>query len=154
MKLSLKQDKLIKMREKLVTSAGSVPGVEHALLDRQLSTDSTMFENPFRAGGELSKDAANILDALKTGKLDDVNGEPEVTGKQHPTVDTDAKLDAGNQKNDVKEQSEKRSDDSPEVKSKEVQVERVLVINPKHANVEHVVIPEEKKKSCFCCVLQ
>jgi len=145
-----------KMREKLVTSAGSVPGVEHALLDRQLSSDSTMFENPFRAGGQLSKDAANIIDALKTGKLDEVTGEPHENGNQQPKADT-TKHDAENLSSEisnVKTQSEKRNDVNSEVNAKEVEVERGLVINPKHADVEHVVIPEEKKKNCACCVLQ
>ena len=32
-------------------------------------SDSTMFENPFRAGGEISKDADDIVDAFKNGKL-------------------------------------------------------------------------------------
>ena len=65
-----------------VDQCGVGAGVEYALLDRQISTDSAMFENPFRAGGELSKDAANIIDALKTGKLDEVAGEPQENGHQ------------------------------------------------------------------------
>eukprot|EP00092_Neocalanus_flemingeri_P007769 GFUD01008389.1.p1 GENE.GFUD01008389.1~~GFUD01008389.1.p1 ORF type:complete len:126 (+),score=39.58 GFUD01008389.1:1-378(+) len=39
------------------------------LSSRKMSTNSTMFENPFRAGGELSKDADEIINAIKTGKL-------------------------------------------------------------------------------------
>lgn len=141
-----------------MTSAGSVPGVEHALLDRQISTDSAMFENPFRAGGELSKDAANIIDALKTGKLDEVTVEPQDTINQQSVADS-AKEEPGNPKPDInnaKSESEVRREvhTSPTTNTKEVEVERGLVINPKHADVEHVVIPEEKKKGCSCCVLQ
>eukprot|EP00092_Neocalanus_flemingeri_P008992 GFUD01009675.1.p1 GENE.GFUD01009675.1~~GFUD01009675.1.p1 ORF type:complete len:145 (-),score=53.60 GFUD01009675.1:1830-2264(-) len=143
------------MREKLVTSAGSVPGVEHALLDRQLSSDSTMFENPFRAGGQLSEDAANIIDALKTGKLDEVTGESQENGHQQPAADTTKHGDENlkNEISNVKTQSDKRNEAESETNAKEVEVERGLVINPKHVDVEHVVIPEEKKKGCVCCVL-
>jgi len=144
------------MREKLLTSAGSVPGVEHALLDRQISTDSAMFENPFRAGGELSKDAANIIDALKTGKLDEVAGEPQENGHQQKPTDNDQHnpkyLESEASK--LKTESVDRNELDSAVHAKEVEVERGLVINPKHADVEHVVIPEEKKKGCACCVLQ
>lgn len=145
------------MREKLVTSAGNMPGVEHAMLDRQISSDSTMFENPFRAGGELSKDAAHIIDALKTGKLDEVTAEP------HETVGQDA-VTNNNEHSPEKPQhvadktpekeNEKRSESNNAGNAKEVEVERGLVINPKHADVEHVMIPEKKKEGCACCVLQ
>lgn len=144
------------MREKLVTSAGSVPGVEHALLDRQISSDSTMFENPFRAGGELSKDAADIIDALKTGKLDEVTGEPHENGNQKTPAET-TKHNDGNIKSDAKNlktESDQRNLLDSGVNAKEVEVERGLVINPVHADVEHVLIPDQKKKGCACCVLQ
>eukprot|EP00092_Neocalanus_flemingeri_P063244 GFUD01076479.1.p1 GENE.GFUD01076479.1~~GFUD01076479.1.p1 ORF type:complete len:137 (-),score=47.78 GFUD01076479.1:1327-1737(-) len=135
------------MREKLVTSAGSVPGVEHALLDRQLSSDSTMFENPFRAGGQLSEDAANIIDALKTGKLDEVTGESQENGYQKPAADTTKHGDENikNEISNAKTQSDKRNEAESETNAKEVEVERGLVINPKHVDVE--------KKGCVCCVL-
>jgi len=139
-----------------LTSAGLVPGVEHALLDRQISTDSAMFENPFRAGGELSKDAANIIDALKTGKLDEVAGEQQENGHQQKPTDTDQQnpkyleSEASKLKTEIADRNELDS----AVHAKEVEVERGLVINPKHADVEHVMIPEKKKKGCACCVLQ
>jgi len=147
----------IEMREKLVTSAGNMPGVEHALLDRQISTDSAMFENPFRAGGELSKDAAQIIDALKTGKLDEVSAEPhETDGKDDAVTDENMHnlkrpLDENNKLDTDKE---KRTDANPAPNAKEVEVERGLVINPKHADVEHVMIPEKKKDGCACCIVQ
>ena len=38
--------------------------------------------------------------------------------------------------------------------SKEIQVEHALVISPKHSDIEHILIPEEKlKKKCACCIL-
>ena len=54
----------------------------------------------------------------------------------------------------LKTESVDRNELDSAVHAKEVEVERGLVINPKHADVEHVVIPEEKKKGCACCVLQ
>ena len=41
----------------------------------QMSTDSGMFENPFREGGKLSRDAEVIIDALKTGKLSVISNQ-------------------------------------------------------------------------------
>ena len=112
-----------------------------------------MFENPFRAGGELSKDAANIIDALKTGKLDEVTGEPHENGNQQHPADT-TKHNDGNIKSEVKNLKTDSDQRNLGVNSKEVEVERGLVINPVHADVEHVLIPEPKKKGCACCVLQ
>ena len=40
-----------------------------------MSTDSGMFENPFREGGKLSRDAEVIIDALKTGKLSVISNQ-------------------------------------------------------------------------------
>jgi len=144
------------MRETLVTTAGNMPGVEHALLDRQISTDSAMFENPFRAGGELSKDAAQIIDALKTGKLDEVSAEPHETDGKDAVTDEDMHNLKRPQEvnNKLDTDNEKRSDVNPAPNAKEVEVERGLVINPKHADVEHVMIPEKKKDGCACCVVQ
>ena len=41
----------------------------------QMSSDSGMFENPFREGGKLSRDAEVIIDALKTGKLSIISNQ-------------------------------------------------------------------------------
>ena len=41
----------------------------------QMSSDSGMFENPFREGGKLSRDAEVIIDALKTGKLSVISNQ-------------------------------------------------------------------------------
>ena len=40
-----------------------------------MSSDSGMFENPFREGGKLSRDAEVIIDALKTGKLSVISNQ-------------------------------------------------------------------------------
>jgi len=136
-----------------VTSAGNMPGVEHALLDRQISTDSAMFENPFRAGGELSKDAAQIIDALKTGKLDKVTSDPHETDGKEPVTDENMH-NIDRNPNEKNKNEEKRSDEITAPNAKEVEVERGLVINPRHADVEHVMILEKKKEGCDCCVVQ
>jgi len=140
-------------RERLTTSISATQPL--ASPGRQLSSESGMFENPFREGGKLSRDAEVIIDALKTGKL-------SVISNQGPD-------EADRSKEDSEEQLESNGDlnggssllveptERTRVEAKangEVDVHRGLVINSKQAAVERVMIPENKKQKCACCVLQ
>ena len=52
------------------------------------------------------------------------------------------------------EEGEGRGQQGEHRGSKEIQVEHALVISPKHSDIEHILIPEEKlKKKCACCIL-
>jgi len=130
-------------------------------LDRQMSVESTMFENPFRAGGDLSKDAEIIIDALKTGKLSVISNSSTVCGTEKDGLIGGDELDKSDKSVSVKKDSVKKElngggliVEPRERKKGEVDVQRGLVVNPKHAAVERIVIPEEKKQKCKCCVLQ
>lgn len=139
--------------ERLTTSISATQPL--ASPDRQMSTDSGMFENPFREGGKLSRDAEVIIDALKTGKLSVISnqGQDDVDrGKD----DSDEHLkNNGDLNGGSGLLVEPRERKKGEVKANgEVDVHRGLVINSKQAAVERVVIPENKKQKCACCVLQ
>jgi len=126
-------------------------------LGRQMSADSAMFENPFRAGGDLSKDAEMIIDALKTGKLSVISNSSTVCGTEKDGLIGGDQLDKSDNSASVKELNGGGGGlivEPRERKKGEVDVQRGLVVNPKHAAVERIVLPEEKKQKCKCCVLQ
>lgn len=128
------------MQVKMVATTGRLPVIETALLDMEDTKDSansTKFENPFREEGQLSKFATDIVDAVKSGRLDQI--QPE-------------KSEAQNNNN----KEDKNSLEIPESRLKtEVRVERTLVEQPKQSEiVETIVIPPRKlEKKCSCCVL-
>jgi len=139
--------------ERLTTSISATQPL--ASPGRQMSSDSGMFENPFREGGKLSRDAEVIIDALKTGKLSIISnqGSEEADRSKEDSEDqleTNGDLNGGSGL-----LVEPRERKKGEVKANgEVDVHRGLVINSKQAAVERVVIPENKKQKCACCVLQ
>jgi len=139
--------------ERLTTSISATQPL--ASPDRQMSTDSGMFENPFREGGKLSRDAEVIIDALKTGKLSVISnqGQDDVDrGKDDSDEHLQNNGDLNGGSGLLVEPRERKKG---EVKANgEVDVHRGLVINSKQAAVERVVIPENKKQKCTCCVLQ
>ena len=54
----------------------------------------------------------------------------------------------------TEEEGEGRGQQGEHRGSKEIRVEHALVISPKHSDIEHILIPEEKlKKKCACCIL-
>ena len=112
-----------------------------------MSSDSA-FENPFREGGKLSTEAEVIIDALKTGRLSVMsNTGGGVDNGGHDEHDKGANGTKGTNSSGVLVQPRER-------KNADVDVQRGLVVNAKTSAVERVVIPDEKKKKCSCCVLQ
>jgi len=118
-------------------------------LDRQDSTDSTQLDNPFREEGTLSKFATDIVDAVKSGRLSEIQPKTEVqnnnnhqTEKPQQTSQAEPEPEAEH----VKTARDKESD--------EVEVSRGLVVPGKVSQTETVVISEDKlRRKCSCCVL-
>ena len=118
----------------------------------QVADDSLNCENPFRVGGELSNDAMEIIDALKTGKLNEaIEDKQESHHFDSEPKDQVEKVDSPKSNHNISTSSK---EDIASSHTKEVEVERGLVINPKQADIEHVLIPEKKKKDQQCCTLQ
>ena len=118
------------------------------LLYFQGSTDPSKQDNPFRDSGQLSEYARDIVDAVKAGTLSQMaqssgRGEAGDTPAQGPTITVTSEEEGAGRG----QQGEHRG-------SKEIKVEHALVISPKHSDIEHILIPEEKlKKKCACCIL-
>lgn len=130
------------------------------------------WENPFRPGGDLSREADAIVELIKGGKpitptpgstapplpssFDENDKGNLVNNKSgpEPIVDSPKKTNNlfstptknatnGNVKNDVKQQTSPGSLD----------VQRGTTVQPSDASqVEHIVI--KKKPKCKCCVIQ
>jgi len=144
---------------RLTTSVGNAPGLTNPRIhvDRQMSTDSATWENPFRDGGELSKDAENIVCSFKHGKLSTVSMTP--SSSPIPPSTTPDGTDGGTnvspkRMEPVKEANGPSNGVSSNEKPAVVEVQHGMVINAKQREVEHIVIPEGKKKKCSCCVIQ
>ena len=88
-----------------------------------------MFENPFREGGDLSKDAEVIIDALKTGKLSVIGNRSCVIGDQSlDERDNDDKEDNNGSGMLVEPRERKNASASKNVND-EVDVQWDLVLN-------------------------
>merc|ERR1711994_268484 len=115
------------MQVKMVATTGRLPVIETALLDMEDTKDSAnsaKFENPFRAEGQLSKFATDIVDAVKSGRLDQIKPQKSEAENNNKT-------------------ETKKSPENPESKLKtEVRVERRVVVPPKHSEIETIVIPK------------
>lgn len=147
-------------QERLSATVGTAPGPgnPHIHVDRQMSTDSAAWENPFRAGGELSKDAENIVSALKQGKLSVVSMSPSSSPQPPLTPDgveaPDGFIPEKEEPKDITEINGVKSKEKVAEVQHGVVVQSGFVVNTKQTEVEHIVIPEEKKKKCSCCVIQ
>lgn len=137
------------------------------------STDSG-WENPFRPGGDLSREADEIVELIKEGKP--ITPTPGNTSPKLPSVDENdaAKLSPSevvtkNAINDLSHSPKSPSDKklnnnqqsangntvSNDTKTSpgSVDVQRGTVVQPSDASqVEHVII--KKKPKCKCCVIQ
>ena len=105
-----------------------------------------MFENPFRAGGELSKDADDIVDAFKTGKLSVISNGRHMEFEETTSKDIDDNI----------EDDEKREClVQPLVRKNGVMaVQKLPVVNIKQEKFDQKVFEDEKKrKKEQCCVL-
>ena len=112
----------------------------------QESTDSRKEGNPFRDDGQLSEYAKNVVNAVQTGNLDQLES---ATTNQHIDQTIDSQTQEQLEKCDSKQTKEPLK-----AANKEIKVEHSLVISPRHSDIEHILIPVEKKnKKLLCCVL-
>ena len=114
-------------RPSSISSSGGGPSPGTPVSDTELRR---------RWEGQLSKFATDIVDAVKSGRLDQI--KPQKSEAEN------------NNKSETK-----KSPENPESKLKtEVRVERRVVAPPKQSEIETIVIPKRKlEKKCSCCVL-
>ncbi|KAL5276468.1 hypothetical protein ACFFRR_001973 [Megaselia abdita] len=136
--------------------------------DRQQSAESG-WDNPFRPGGDLSREADEIVNMIKGGKpitpTGDVNhsitnGNAQ-TGNSH-YENGNAVVDGATKLNVSQSQSAQNGTNSPQKRQQgtaaatngtsTAEVSNKVVPGPTSAS--HVVIEEKKKKKCACCVIQ
>lgn len=149
------------------------------IYDRQISTESG-WDNPFRPGGDLSREADEIVNMIKGGKPITPTGDHQLENGQtpndshgnengHTVVDGVTKLEAS------KLQSTQNGTKSPQKlissplkngndktngatttpsnnATNNNQISNQVIPGPQ--SVSHVVIDEKKKKKCHCCVIQ
>ena len=105
-----------------------------------------MFENPFRAGGQLSKDADDIIDAIKTGKLSVISNVEQMESQEEFEVTKDR----GNDDEDEKREWLVK----PLVRKNGVMtVQQVAVVNINQDKAGQEVFEEGKEKKQECCVM-
>lgn len=129
------------------------------------STDSG-WENPFRPGGDLSREADEIVELIKGGKP--ITPTPGSQAPTLPTVDeVDVRNSIPNNKSPITESPKKANKlgATPQKNAKNgnlqndktgspgaVEVQRGTVIQGDASQVEHIVL--KKKPKCKCCVIQ
>ncbi|CAD7078315.1 unnamed protein product [Hermetia illucens] len=149
--------------------------------DRQISTESG-WDNPFRPGGDLSREADEIVNMIKGGKPITPTGDAS-----HSIANGNAQKDTGNhaiengtavidgatktEVSHVQSTPAQNGTKSPQQNSKtmsatgnkangdtktqtapQTQVSNQVIPGPISAS--HVVIEDKKKKKCTCCVIQ
>ena len=98
-------------------------------------SDSTMFENPFRAGGEISKDADHIVDAFKNGKLSVISNSDGTRG-------------------DIEDRIDDKDDETREYLVQPLERKNgVIAVNTKKGKFGQKVFEDEKEKKTHCCVV-
>lgn len=141
----------------------------YIVYNRQVSTDSG-WENPFRPGGDLSREADEIVELIKEGKPitptpGSVSPKPPSEPSPQSPETTDGAVSNGKAApgspitkqvaNDVahspKQQGTPQKNGGAAVGP--VEVQRGTAVQPSDASqVEHVII--KKKPKCKCCVIQ
>lgn len=136
--------------------------------DRQMSTESG-WENPFRPGGDLSREADEIVNMIKGGKPITPTGDNSQIiyngDSQHESTiengknvqEVVTKLEVSNSQsaqNGTKSHQNKTENVNrePSKNISQTQVSKQIVPGPTSAS--HVVIENKKKKKCTCCVIQ
>jgi len=132
--------------------------------DRQISTESG-WDNPFRPGGDLSREADEIVNMIKGGKpitptgdlsQNFANGAAQTNN--HTLENGTAVVDGATRAEVSQVQSTKNGFKSPQKDKKngdaapQTQISNQVMPGPQSAS--HVVIDDKKKKKCTCCVIQ
>ena len=106
-----------------------------------MSVNFTMHDNPFRAGGELSKDADDIIDAFKCGKLSVISiREAEILEKdtkKEEIIENIAKYEVDSLETPMVRKNEVLEVSVPEIKMKDGQE----------------VFEDRKREKAGCCVV-
>jgi len=130
-------------------------------LTKQISVE----ENPFREGGPISKDADEIIDYYKQGKLSVLSNPPPMSELCPPspqpttisnTPTTPTHMSPCNTSNtDITDSVVRDRKNGTYLKEKPglVQVEHAVVDNGAQCRVEKVVLIPDKEKKCACCVI-
>ncbi|XP_055304114.1 uncharacterized protein LOC129569363 [Sitodiplosis mosellana] len=121
--------------------------------NRQISTESG-WDNPFRPGGDLSREADEIVNMIKGGKPITPNDVTDTLSNGHTTEngavnETVTKTEASQNQQSPKTGSGKDADQNG---AQNTQVSNSVVPGPQSAS--HVVVEDKKKKKCTCCVIQ
>jgi len=122
--------------------------------NRQISTESG-WDNPFRPGGDLSREADEIVNMIKGGKPITPNDVTDSLSNGHTTEngavnESVTKTEASQNQQSPKTGSGKDADQNGGAQN--TQVSNSVVPGPQSAS--HVVVEDKKKKKCTCCVIQ
>jgi len=121
------------------------------------STDSG-WDNPFRPGGDLSREADEIVNLIKGGKPITPTTENHINGNAVNSLVTEngTTVIDGVTKKDAKTlqsaQNGTKSPQKPAQNGDTQQISNQVVSGPQSATT--VVLDEKKKKKCTCCVIQ
>uniref|UniRef100_A0A182QZD7 Uncharacterized protein n=1 Tax=Anopheles farauti TaxID=69004 RepID=A0A182QZD7_9DIPT len=119
------------------------------ILARLNSTESG-WDNPFRPGGDLSREADEIVNLIKGGKPITPTGDQSLVNGSTPK-DSHATDDPDSTVADAKNGSKTPADGTGN-NSSTTPISNQVIPGPQSAS--HVVIDEKKKKKCTCCVIQ
>ncbi|XP_055585775.1 uncharacterized protein LOC129738569 isoform X1 [Uranotaenia lowii] len=149
--------------------------------DRQMSTESG-WDNPFRPGGDLSREADEIVNLIKGGKPITPTGDASLLNgsapkdSSHPAENGGSTVvDGGVTKLEASQQNQQPngtskspqkggeptslaspqkngSSSQQQQPSSQTQISNQVIPGPQSAS--HVIIDEKKKKKCACCVIQ
>ncbi|XP_055683021.1 uncharacterized protein LOC129789920 [Lutzomyia longipalpis] len=129
--------------------------------DRQNSTESG-WDNPFRPGGDLSREADEIVNMIKGGKPITPTGDLNqsiANGVAHG-VENGANVVDGMTKSELSQLNASQNGtkspqkkDKPSTNGDATNVTQTQVV-PGPQSASHVVIEDKKKKKCTCCVIQ
>uniref|UniRef100_A0A1B0CZ89 Uncharacterized protein n=1 Tax=Phlebotomus papatasi TaxID=29031 RepID=A0A1B0CZ89_PHLPP len=130
---------------------------------KQLVSTESGWDNPFRPGGDLSREADEIVNMIKGGKPITPTGDPNQTianGVAHG-VENGANVVDGVTKSEASQlnaslngtKSPQKSKDKSSTNGDATNVTQTQVV-PGPQSASHVVIEDKKKKKCTCCVIQ
>ncbi|XP_047544103.1 uncharacterized protein LOC125076158 [Vanessa atalanta] len=148
----------------LLSAAANVDMADHAMYNRQISTESG-WDNPFRPDGDLSREADEIVSLIKGGKP--ITPTPPIINQMPVCDEKEEKVHANNvnasppapqtkvaspvhQSTPKTANGTKNGTAMPEVRSGQVEVQRSPPQEP--LQPEHVTI--KKKQKCKCCAIQ
>ena len=122
-----------------------------------LFQDSLLFENPFRDGGKLSRDAEDIVIAIRTGKLSVASNSQDhlqETANPNDTLEEDEKNTSINNKQQTPTKSSLGSPSSPLVKP--CNRKNAVIENSKTSETKVVTeknLSNSKKQNQKCCTV-